>query len=517
MRINFGQEPFRCGPPPGYVGIANASADVTRDAATAVAAAASNSTDRQPLCIVLEPSRDLAEQTHKCFEAYSKYLAAPSVSTVLLGGGLDAGAQLKALKRGAEIVVGTPGRVIDFVESGKLPLNKVRFFVLDETDRIVSDNKDVIMKIFKRLPKGGAGLARLQVLMFSATLHSAEVKQLAASICQQPMLVDLKGKDAVPDTVDHVLVKVDPEGDASWLQTTPQVYTDNIHVYDKIGPDIKSPECMSEAVKRLKPRLLQRIIDAHHMDQCLIFCRTNFDCDNLEKFLNQLGGGQGQTFRGKRESGKENPYSCVVLAGARSMEDRRRALQAFKDGDVRFLICTDVAARGIDISGLPYVVNMTLPDKSEDYIHRVGRVGRADHLGLAISLVSSAPEKVWFCTVKGYKPWLEPDASNTKTQEEGGQTIWYNEQQLLKDIEARLSAPIPSLNEDLTLPANIKAHLTGEGGSYGQARGGGISQEVTERLANIKQNVEALASLEWQAQTSFLQLKRRWRAVPMQA
>eukprot|EP00878_Enallax_costatus_P008705 GHUV01009099.1.p1 GENE.GHUV01009099.1~~GHUV01009099.1.p1 ORF type:complete len:403 (+),score=110.41 GHUV01009099.1:2406-3614(+) len=394
---------------------------------------------------------------------------------------------------------------------------QVRFFVLDETDRIVSDNKDVIMKIFKRLPKGGAGLARLQVLMFSATLHSAEVKQLAASICQQPMLVDLKGKDAVPDTVDHVLVKVDPEGDASWLQTTPQVYTDNIHVYDKIGPDIKSPECMSEAVKRLKPRLLQRIIDAHHMDQCLIFCRTNFDCDNLEKFLNQLGGGQGQTFRGKRESGKENPYSCVVLAGARSMEDRRRALQAFKDGDVRFLICTDVAARGIDISGLPYVVNMTLPDKSEDYIHRVGRVGRADHLGLAISLVSSAPEKVWFCTVKGYKPWLEPDASNTKTQEEGGQTIWYNEQQLLKDIEARLSAPIPSLNEDLTLPANIKAHLTGEGGSYGQARGGGISQEVTERLANIKQNVEALASLEWQAQTSFLQLKRRWRAVPMQA
>ena len=88
------------------------------------------------------------------------------------------------------------------------------------------------------------------------------------------------------------------------------------------------------------------------------------------------------------ETGVENAYSCVVLGGARSMEERRRNLQAFKDGDVRFLICTDVAARGIDIQGLPFVINMTLPDQSEDYIHRVGRVGRADHMGLAISIVS---------------------------------------------------------------------------------------------------------------------------------
>jgi ATP-dependent RNA helicase DDX1 len=105
------------------------------------------------------------------------------------------------------------------------------------------------------------------------------------------------------------------------------VYTDNVHVYDQIGPNSRTPECCSEAVKRLKPRLLQRIVDAFNMDQCLIFCRTNFDCDNLERFLNELSGGGGSGFRGKAESGKEGKYSCVVLAGQRSMEERRQALQ----------------------------------------------------------------------------------------------------------------------------------------------------------------------------------------------
>lgn len=106
------------------------------------------------------------------------------------------------------------------------------------------------------------------------------------------------------------------------------------------------------------------------------------------------------------------------------MDERRRNLQAFRDGDVRFLICTDVAARGIDIQGLPYVVNMTLPDRDEDYVHRVGRVGRADCMGLAISLVSPVPEKVWFCTQKGYKPWLDPKPQDVRTNEQGGHTIW---------------------------------------------------------------------------------------------
>ncbi|KAF6252459.1 P-loop containing nucleoside triphosphate hydrolase protein [Scenedesmus sp. NREL 46B-D3] len=252
-----------------------------------------------------------------------------------------------------------------------------------------------------------------------------------------------------------------------------------------------------------------RIVDAFAMEQCLIFCRTNYDCDNLERFLNELSGGSGSGFRGMRESGKEGKYSCVVLAGQRSMEERRRALQASKDGDVRLLMCTNVAARGIDISRLPYVVNMTLPDKSEDSIHRVGRVGRADRMGLAISLVAAVPE--WYCTIKGYKPWLEPDARNTKTQEQGGQTV-YNEPQLLTEVEARLNAPIPTVNQDMSLPGDMQARLKGGPGAYGQARSGGTSRAVTERLESIKQNVQELAALEWQAQTSFLLLKHKWAA-----
>lgn len=215
----------------------------------------------------------------------------------------------------------------------------------------------------------------------------------------------------------------------------------------------------------------------------------------------------------KSESGKESPYSCVVLAGARSMDERRMALQAFKEGRVRFLICTDVAARGIDTAELPYVINMTLPDRSEDYIHRVGRVGRADTLGLAISLVAKVPEKVWFCTIKGYKPWLEPNAQNTRTQEEGGQTIWYNERDLFEAVEQRLHHPVPSLKEDLSLPQEILDRLGDKHQKYGQSRSNVGSKEVEGHLEAIQQNVVLLAELEWQAQTSFLTLKRRWTQV----
>lgn len=104
----------------------------------------------------------------------------------------------------------------------------------------------------------------------------------------------------------------------------------------------------------------------------MVFCRTNQDCDNLEEFLNTASGGgkSVKKFTGKIDTGKENQYSCCVLAGMRSLQERRQSLDAFRDGYVRILICTDVAARGIDIKGLPYVINMTLPDVAENYIHR---------------------------------------------------------------------------------------------------------------------------------------------------
>lgn len=162
----------------------------------------------------------------------------------------------------------------------------------DDRRLLDTGNFDAIMKIFNRLPKAGIGNKRLQVLMFSATLHSSEVQDLVHKICAHPTWVDLKGKDAVPETVHHVKVTVDPKQE-DWSQLSPNPPTDNVHVFDSIQPGKSlSPESCSQGVKALKPHALRRLIDRHSMDQCLIFCRTNFDCDNLEKFLNGLGGGK---------------------------------------------------------------------------------------------------------------------------------------------------------------------------------------------------------------------------------
>jgi len=449
-------------------------------------------------------------QTYKCILDFKTHLTAPKLSAELLVGGVDARGQLRSLAAGVDILVGTPARVIDFAESGKLAVDGIKFFVLDEADRLLdTGSRDELMKLFRMMPKSGTGQDRLQVLLFSATLHSPEIKELANVLCQNPVWVDLKGRDFVPETVDHVCVVVDPREDRSWLQAAPRTYTDNAHKHDDPpGPNSSSREAWSEAVKRLKPRVLQRLIDQHNMQQCLIFCRTNFDCDNLEKFLNELGG--GRAFKGKMETGVENAYSCVVLGGARSMEERRRNLQAFKDGDVRFLICTDVAARGIDIQGLPFVINMTLPDQSEDYIHRVGRVGRADHMGLAISIVSAVEEKVWYCTKKGYKPWFDPKPADAKTHEQGGHTIWYNEPELLKACEGRVGHPIARLDEDMGLPKEIAVKMKAQGGTYGEERGSGARADVMERVERLRPVVKRLADLEVEAQHSFHNMKRRF-------
>lgn len=164
------------------------------------------------------------------------------------------------------------------------------------------------------------------------------------------------------------------------------------------------------------------------------------------------------------------------------------------------------------IQGLPYVINMTLPDRSEDYIHRIGRVGRADTMGLAISLVSAKPEKVWYCSKKGYKPWLNPTKQDTKQH-----AIWYDEKALLKDIEARIKHPVAPLGKDLALPAELIESLGGGGGGfagevgiYGKAKEGGASKEVSAHLEAYAPAVRRLAELEVQVQASFWSLKRKF-------
>jgi len=216
------------------------------------------------------------------------------------------------------------------------------------------------------------------------------------------------------------------------------VITDAVHhnfgkVEEEVEWDVMGEaEKRSQNVKAVKPLVLLRLIEQLDMEQVLVFCRTNLDCDNLEKFFIAAGG--GNKFSGKKEGGKQGVYSCCVLAGMRSQQERKQNLEAFKDGDVRILIATDVAARGIDISGLPYVVNMTLPEQSENYIHRVGRVGRAEKMGLAISIVAASyKEKVWWCQNK-----KKPPQFDRRLFEEGGNCKWQDEGRAMHEVEKRL-------------------------------------------------------------------------------
>jgi ATP-dependent RNA helicase DDX1 len=455
------------------------------------------SSKRQPRAVILEPARDLAEQTHSCIESFKVNLTNPEIRATLLVGGTNSSEQERSLSHGTDIVTGTPGRVIDMLESGKLDVSGVQFFVLDEADRLLdTGNFESIMKVFNRLPKTGLGQKRLQVLMFSATLHSNDVRSLIHRICAQPTRVDLKGKDAVPETVHHVQVKVDPRKEGNgWGPLSPRAPTDNVHSLDGIKPgQTDTEQAMSLAIKSTKPHMLKRIIDKHKMDQCIIFCRTNFDCDNLEAFLNYCGGGDGAV---------ENLYSCAVLGAARRQQERRENLQAFKDGMVRLLICTDVAARGIDVQGLPFMINYNIPEKPEDYIHRTGRVGRSEHFGLAISLVGTSKEKVWFCQKPGHKPWFNPSAKDVKLNEEGGHTTWLNEPEYMSKIEQRLQQKVPELKKDLSLPDKLGTDAS----QYGQQRAGNYSASISEHLAQLEPNVRAVADLEGKAQASFWRLK----------
>jgi len=228
------------------------------------------------------------------------------------------------------------------------------------------------------------------------------------------------------------------------------------------------------------------------MDQAMIFCRTKVDCDNLEQFLVSLGGRKGPMI--------DTEYSCVVVHAGRAQKERTANIQKFKAGEVRFLICTDVAARGIDIKELPFVLNYTLPEKPEDYIHRTGRVGRAERIGLAISIVGAYKEKVWFhnCPSKGQS------CNNTKLTDEGGCAIWYDEPTYWKDIQTRLKLEVPHLDANFQLKSTRNVN-------YGQKKEGSDSAVFEGHAKQIQPLVSELSRLEDDMQKSFLMSRNKWR------
>ncbi|KAI6225015.1 ATP-dependent RNA helicase DDX1 [Aphelenchoides besseyi] len=491
LKLNFGSEPFKNPPLNGYRGVVEAHKDFTVTSPKNSASAQKANESRQPnapLCLILEPTKELAEQTYNQIESFKKCLTSPKIRNVLAAGGVPPKQQMETIEKGTDIITCTPGRVRDLVHQEILDLNHVRFFVLDEADSLVSQSGDsmrIIRELHQKMQRHSADGQRLQMVVCSATLHNFDVKKLADEFMQFPQWVDLKGQDSVPDTVHHVVCMIDPAADKSWIRLRSErnsaIQTDGIHSKDQIRPGSSNHETLSEACKVLKFVYLLKAIREHKMEKGIIFCRTKLDCDHVEKFL------------------KANGIGSVCLHSDRTPQERTENLAKFKEDEAAFLICTDVAARGLDVRGVPYVFNMTLPalDEKANYVHRIGRVGRAERMGLAISLVSTAPEKVWYhqCKSRG------SNCHNTTDVNKGGCSKWFNEVEALGAIEEHLGITVPRVENDFAIPVfEYEGKVT-----YGGKR---TDEGKTEHshAVEIADTVRHLADLEQEVQLTYLNL-----------
>ncbi|XP_032527023.2 ATP-dependent RNA helicase Ddx1 [Danaus plexippus] len=485
ISFNFGNTPFKYPPNCEHIAIANAPREyVKNNPVCSVACEGAKQVNNAPQAIIIEPSRELAEQTCNQITLFKKYIDNPKIRELLVAGGINVKDQISQLNAGIDIVVGTPGRIEDLIQGGYLALTHCRFFVLDEADGLLKSGcGDMIERLHRQIPKVTSDGRRLQMVVCSATLHAFEVKKMAEKLMHFPTWVDLKGEDSVPETVHHVVVNVDPQEDKSWETAQKKILTDGVHARDNI--DNMSPETLSEAVKVLKGTYCVRAIRAHKMDRAIIFCRTKLDCDNMERFLKSFG----------------EDFSCVCLHSDRKPKERKENLEMFKQSRVKFLICTDVAARGIDISGLPFMINITLPDEKSNYVHRIGRVGRADRMGLAISLVATVPEKVWYhgewCSSRGRNCWN----TNLKDERPKGCCMWYQESQYLADIEDHLNVTIQQIETDMVVPCN---EFDGKV-VYGQKRKQ-MSSGYQDHVSQMAPKVRSLKELESQAQVCYLRI-----------
>eukprot|EP01156_Anaeramoeba_ignava_P022202 Anaeramoba_ignava/c20369_g1_i6.p2 GENE.c20369_g1_i6~~c20369_g1_i6.p2 ORF type:complete len:222 (+),score=70.03 c20369_g1_i6:1650-2315(+) len=219
--------------------------------------------------------------------------------------------------------------------------------------------------------------------------------------------------------------------------------------------------------------------------------RTKVECANLEKFLFEYSGGSRNTV---------NEFSCVSLHSDKSVQERAQNLELFKNGEVRFLICTDAAARGLDIKGLPYLINFTLPDDEKIYIHRVGRVGRMDRMGLAISLVATEKEKVWYHvgTKNSAQYW------STKLVSDGGSCLWWNEPLYLEKIEKLLNFKIPKLEKETDFSTVLKENII-----YGEKRRKENQLRFQSHTKELKDSIRRLNNLESSAQLAYFSLKQK--------
>ena len=271
--------------------------------------------------LVLTPTRELAAQVEESVREYGKYL---DINSTVVFGGVGMNPQIDRIKRGVDILVATPGRLLDLQQQGFLDLSTVQVLVLDEADRMLDMGfiHDV-KKVLALVPKDK------QSLLFSATF-SDEIRELANTLLKSPQSIQVTPSNT---TVQRITQVIHPVG------------------------------------RGKKKQVLLHIIQQHNWSQVLVFTRTKFGANNVAEFLTKNG------------------VNAMALHGNKSQSARTQALAGFKSGDIRALVATDIAARGIDIDELPHVVNYEIPNVSEDYVHRIGRTGRAGNSGEAVSLV----------------------------------------------------------------------------------------------------------------------------------
>lgn len=276
---------------------------------------------RRVRVLILTPTRELAAQVGESVKTYGKYL--PFKSAVIFGG-VGIQPQITTLRNGIDILVATPGRLLDHVAQGTVDLRHIDMFVLDEADRMLDMGfiKD-IRRVISILP------AKKQNLLFSAT-YSDEIKKLCESILRNPAIVEVARRNTSSELVKQSVVLVD--------------------------------------CKR-KSALFGHLVKENRWEQVLVFTRTKHHANKLSDYLQKIG------------------ISAAAIHGNKSQSARTKALSDFKSGAVKILVATDIAARGLDIDQLPHVVNFELPNIAEDYVHRIGRTGRAGNEGEAISLV----------------------------------------------------------------------------------------------------------------------------------
>jgi len=271
--------------------------------------------------LVLTPTRELAAQVEESVRTYGKYL--PLSSTVIFGG-VGMNPQIDRIKRGVDILVATPGRLLDLQQQGHLDLSTVEILVLDEADRMLDMGfLPDVKKVLALVPKDK------QSLLFSATF-SDEIRDLANTLLRDPQSIQVTPRNT---TVQRITQVIHPVG------------------------------------REKKKALLAHVIQEHDWSQVLVFTRTKFGANHVADYLNKQG------------------ITAMALHGNKSQTARTQALAGFKSGEIRALVATDIAARGIDIDDLPHVVNYEIPNVPEDYVHRIGRTGRAGKEGQAVSLV----------------------------------------------------------------------------------------------------------------------------------